>query len=178
MDESFLGFRSAPDSQAFSKYFTRLAELITSPKHPTKAPLSWAVYMDKLELRLSLYMGVRGYWPDPPVPHSLNPTCKGTSSSQQTPRELYAPRRNGPGCRLCASHQETHLAHAGHYFTATYLVSAKCVEPNQGVLEHAGLSPVPFCCFSPFFFLFFALAVYGTVTRGGVTLWRRCLGAH
>lgn len=74
--------------------------------------------MDKLELRLSLYKGERGYWPDPPSNAAqLNPTCEGTSSPQETPRKLYAPRRNDPGCSLYAHLiRKLTLAHATTLF--------------------------------------------------------------
>lgn len=174
VSEVFAPHRSAPDTQAWGKYFTRLAELITSLNIPQR--LHWAerAIWTNWSCAWALYKGERGYWPDPPSNAAqLNPTCEGTSSPQQTPRELYA-RRGGiaqavASMRISSGRFAWPIQDIIHWdlFSGSKVRGAN----NQGVLEHAGLSPVSFC---------FTLAVCGTVTRGGSRsrLWWRCMGAH
>lgn len=86
--------------------------------------------MDKLELRLSLNTGVKGYWPDPPASHSQTPHVNG----RQSPQKSFA--HSEATAQAVASHQETHLLSWDHSFNLTsfffFCLLEKCGQWDRG----------------------------------------------
>lgn len=115
--------------------------------------------MDKLELRMSLYKGVRGDWPDPPTLHSWIRRVRGHPPCRTHPESFT--HLGGPAQAVTsvrASHQQTHLARAGNSSTVTSLASQNVRGANSGCGGERG--------FIARAILPLLWAACGTVTRG------------